>query len=339
MTADVPPLVTRPTGPRPGLYEGSLLTGGYAAAMYGTIILIAIVCFVVVFFGDNPPADPPAEAKASPVAALPPLVVSLLAWSVPLGYLSGGLFALVVLRRVVGPGWTLEVGLRRLPLVHLGLWLLALPAFMILSDGLARVVYPLFGMEDYLHQAGQIGDVFAGFHPAFVLLAIGVGPGVVEELWCRGFLARGFVGRYGWARGVGLTSLFFGLLHLLPPYAVVTAVMGACLHFAYACSRSLWVPIAVHVANNGFAGLAAVGTIPVGGMDRALEANPLLVYTLAVVVLTGCGWAAWTARAIGSGERGVMVPPGGVIDRSPNLLAAALALVSGVALIGLLLTA
>jgi len=339
MIADDAPLVTRPVSSRPGLYDGIFLTIAFAVVLFGTLILIVVGGYLVLLAANDPGAQPPDGAKPNTVSALPPALVSLLAWSFPLGYLGGLLFTLLVFRAVAGRGWTREVGLRRLPPIHLGLALLALPAFVILSDGLAKLLFRLFGMEEHLDQSGQLGELFAGFPPAFVLLAVGVGPGVVEELWCRGFLGRGFVGRYGWVGGVALSSLFFGLLHLFPPpYVLVTAAMGACLHFAYACSRSLWVPICIHVANNGFAGLAALGTIPVGGVDRAIETNALVTYVLAAVVLASCGWTAWTARAVASGPRGVMMPPGGVSDHSPNPLAAALALVSGVALIGMLLT-
>jgi membrane protease YdiL (CAAX protease family) len=340
MTADDAPQVTRPVAPRPGLLDGAILTVAFAVVLFGTLLLIVVGGFLVLFFANDPGAVPPEGAKPNTVAALPPALVDLLAWSFPVGYLAGGVFALVILRAVVGRGWSREIGLRRLPPVHLGLALLALPAFVLLSDGLARLLFGLFGMEEHLNQTGDLGELFAGFHPAFVVLAVGIGPGVVEELWCRGFLGRGFVGRFGWAGGVALASLSFGLLHVYPPpYVLVTAAMGACLHFTYACSRSLWVPIAVHAANNSFAGLAAVGAVPVAGLERALATSPGVIFALAGVVLLTCGWAAWTARAVAAGPRGVMVPPGGVTDGWPQPLPALLALVSGTALVGLLLTA
>lgn len=340
MSSDAAPLVTRPPGPRLGLLDGFLLTVAFAVVLFGTLILIVVGGFLALAAADDPGAKPPADGKPYTVSALPPSLVSLLAWSFPLGYLGGLLFTLLVFRILAGRGWTREVGLRRLPPVHLGLALLALPAFVILSDGLAQLLFRLFGMEEHLDQSGQLGELFAGFHPGFVLVAVGVGPGVVEELWCRGLLGRGFVGRYGWVGGVALSSLFFGLLHLYPPpYVLVTAAMGACLHYAYACSRSLWIPIAIHVANNGFAGLAAVGAVPIGGMERALGTNPVVIYSLAMGVLVSCGWAARTARATAAGPRGMMVPPDGVIDLPPQLLPTVVALGSGLALVGLLLTA
>lgn len=318
-----PPLVIRPVAPppRPGVGEGFLLTIGFAVVLFGTIIVIFFgAAAVLAWSGDKPFATNPGDNPTS-VAGYHPALVAVLAWSFPLGYLAGLVYSLIALRLRVGRGWAREIGLRRVPPVHLGLGLLALPAFVILSDALALFLFRLFDMTDLADQAGQLGDLFRGFHPAFVLLAVGIGPGVVEELWCRGFLGRGFVGRHGWVGGVALASLFFGLLHLYPPpYVVVTAVMGACLHFAYLCSRSLWVPIAIHAANNGFAGLTAVGAVPTGGMERALDAYPAAVYPLALGSLLACGWAMWSGRAVSAGSRGVMVPPGGVTDRPLRML-------------------
>jgi membrane protease YdiL (CAAX protease family) len=324
-----PPLVTRPASspPRPGVGEGLILTIGFAVVLFGTIIVIFFaVAGLLHWKGEDPFATNPGDNPTS-LAGYHPTLVEVLAWSFPLGYLAGLVYAVIALRLRAGPDWAREVGLRRLPPAHLGLGLLALPAFVILSDALALFLFRLFDMMELADQGKQLADLFRGFHPAFVVVAVGVGPGVVEELWCRGFLGRGFVGRYGWVGGVGLASLFFGLLHLYPPpYVVVTAVMGACLHFAYLCSRSLWVPIAMHSANNGFAGLAAVGAVPTGGMERALEAYTIVIYLLALGSLVACGWAMWSDRAVADGPRGVMVPPGGVTDRPARMLPALLAL-------------
>ncbi|HEX4609138.1 MAG TPA: CPBP family intramembrane glutamic endopeptidase [Urbifossiella sp.] len=333
-------LRVRPALPRPGFFEAGFLTAGFAAVLFGTLILIAVGGLAVVALRDELASlTAPPDAKPNSVSALPPSIATLLAWSFPLGYLAGFVFTVIVFRVVAKRGWALEIGLGRLPPVHLGLALLVLPAFVILSDGLAQLLFRLFRMEHLLDQSGDLGELFRDFHPAFVFVAIGVGPGVVEELWCRGFLGRGLVGRYGWLKGVTLSSLFFGLLHLYPPpYVLVTAAMGACLHFAYACSRSLWVPIVIHTINNGFAGLAAVGAVPTGGMERAVAGAPALVFPLAAAVLATCGWAAWTARAVADGPRGVMEPPSGVVDRWPSPVAGALALLTAGALAAVLAT-
>jgi membrane protease YdiL (CAAX protease family) len=345
MPESEPPLVTRPedaiptvlpvapTPPRPGLFESLVLTVGFAVVLFGTIVLIFFVAWLG-FLGDADPIKTP-PGKTVGIGDFDPRLTAVLAWSFPLGYAAGLAYALVVARAVVGRGWHRQLGLHRLSYTHVWLGVVALPAFSVLSDGLALVLFRAFGMDHLLDQGGQLGQLFAGFPAVFVFVAIGVGPGVVEELWCRGVLGRGLVGRYGWVSGVLSASLVFGLLHLFPPpYVVVTAVMGACLHFGYGCSRSLWVPIVMHTLNNGFAGLAAVGVVPVGGMERAMANAPAVVYPLALVVMGLYVRAAWGARArAAGGPPGACDPPAGVTYRDGNPVAAVALAVASAALV------
>ena len=339
------PLVASAARPRPGFWEAFLRTLGFASFLFGTLLGIIIVAVAgIVLDGGMDAIKPVPGANGGTIASVPPAIVTALAWSFPAGYLAGFVYAVVVCRVVIGRGWTREVGLRRVPVAHLGLGLLALPGFVILSDVMARFLFPLFGMQDYLDQSGDLGELFKPFHWSFAVLAVGVGPGVVEELWCRGFLGRGLVGRYGWAWGIALTSLFFGCLHLYPPpYVLVTVAMGVCLHFTYVVSRSLWVPISIHLLNNSFAALTSVGAIPTDGMDRALAVHGTAVGLLAVGLLAAAGLAMWTARARVVGDvahRGVMVPPAGsgavVVDHLPHPLFAAAAIGCSAALVWLL---
>src|SRR5208337_4060578 len=100
------------------------------------------------------------------------------------------------------------------------------------------------GMLEKFHLAFHNNDEmqkgFTQWPVWFGVLVVGLGPALNEELFCRGFLGRGLLGRYGTVGGILLTSLFFGLLHLDPPHVVATFVMGCCLHFTYLMTRSLW---------------------------------------------------------------------------------------------------
>jgi membrane protease YdiL (CAAX protease family) len=303
MTDDLPPMVTRvepavPALPRPGLLAAAVLTFGYWLALIGGM---AVVVIVALFFVGKP-NEAPVEG-ATDIQRMPPAMRAALAWSFPAGYFCGLVFSLVVIRRVVGPGWTREFGLHRLPAVHLLLGFLALPGFILLSDALARFVQPVdafayrvTGIRE-IDLSEPLRAIFESFHWSFAVLAIGVGPGVVEELWCRGFLGCGLIGRHGAWLGVALSSMFFGLLHLWPPsYVIVTAAMGACLHFAYLTSRSLWVPITMHLTNNGFAGLAATGTISLHEVEAGVAANQTAVAVGAAAALLMCGYAMWRLR-------------------------------------------
>jgi membrane protease YdiL (CAAX protease family) len=132
------------------------------------------------------------------------------------------------------------------------------------------------------------------------MLAFAVGPAVNEELWFRGYLGRGLVGRYGPTAGVLLASLFFGLVHVHPVQAAYAALMGLWLHFAYRMTRSLWVPVLVHFLNNG---LAVVAALLAGGASAAADAPPAPsaavlwgIGVAAVAVLAAASWGLYKLR-------------------------------------------
>jgi hypothetical protein len=120
-------------------------------------------------------------------------------------------------------------------------------------------------------------------------LAVGLGPGVVEEIWCRGFLGRGLTARYGLVLGVILTSIIFGLLHCSLTYAIPTACMGLYLHFVYLTSRSLWISILLHTLNNS----AAIVATLINQDEQS--ASPVLYFASFSLVLFA-SIAMWTSR-------------------------------------------
>lgn len=207
--------------------------------------------------------------------------------------------SLLVIRLVVGRDWTRQLALRRPGLAHVMFVLAGCPAFVILGNWsyafLRQVLHvPSFtsmglpGME-------YAEKLFSSWPTALGILVIGLGPGVGEELWCRGFLGRGLVGRYGPAVGVVLTSFFFGLIHLDPAQGSMALLMGLWLHFVYLMTRSLWMSMLIHFLNNSFAVVAP--HIPgVRVVDAGLRMPPFLV--IASALLLACiGWALYRSRA------------------------------------------
>jgi len=317
--ADVPMVqLVEPPRPRPGLLGAALLTFGYWVVLIGGMLaVVGVALGWSLAFGDKRDLDTTSDGTHS-VAKMPTAMRTALAWSLPAGYFFGLIYSLVVLRVVVGRRWIHDIGLTRLPPLHLLLGFLALPGFVILSDVLASALQPLDAFTHRVTGIPGLGDsnlalraLFENFHWSFAVFAIGLGPGVVEELWCRGFLGRGFIGRYGWLLGIGLASAFFGMLHLWPPsYVLVTAVMGACLHFAYVTSRSLWVPIAMHFTNNSFAALVSMGEVPSAGIEAAFAANPATITAVAASLTLFCALAMWQSRWTWPAERrGELLPP------------------------------
>ena len=205
---------------------------------------------------------------------------------------------LLIYPRLIGRDWRRQLAVRRPPVAHLMLALAAVPAFIIVSNALAKLFFQAVGSAQDPAQEEMLKDLFAPFPWWVAVLAVGLGPGLIEELWCRGFLGRGLLGKFGWVDGVALTSMLFGMLHVFPPaYVLVTAVMGLMLHYTYVVSRSLWVPVLIHTLNNSIAVLGATGHLALDGIERNILARPAVVVGLGVLLLLSVAAAMWTARA------------------------------------------
>jgi uncharacterized protein len=160
------------------------------------------------------------------------------------------------------------------------------------------VLQELFQMITGIRQPPAIkslNGVFGRYPWPLTVLTVAIGPGVVEELWCRGFLGRGLSARYGLVAGVLLTSAFFALMHIDPSQLLVIALMGAYLHVVYIATRSIWAPILLHALNNGVSVLLVL-VLKTDQMDR--DKNVPVVVTLAALSLMIFGTVAlWTSRA------------------------------------------
>ncbi len=169
--------------------------------------------------------------------------------------------SLAVLRLVAGRDWARQVAFRRPSVSHLGLVLLLFPVVLLMAQAIDELVKDqvpsLFDLDQFLGVVGH-WPVWLG------VFLIGVGPAFGEELWCRAFLGRGLVGTYGPVRGVLLSSLLFGLMHVEPRQVVYATAIGIVLHFVYLTTRSLWMPILLHLLNNSLSVLASAAAKEAG---------------------------------------------------------------------------
>jgi membrane protease YdiL (CAAX protease family) len=157
------------------------------------------------------------------------------------------LFGWIALRVIAGRAWHRKVALQLPSVPHFILTLLSLPAFMLI----AQVVN--LATKDYVPSFGGLESLEAmmGHWPLWIgVLLIGLGPGIGEELFCRGFLGRGLIGNHGVVLGVLLTSILFGIMHVEPQQVIYAPVMGVMLHFIYLTTRSLLMPMLLHTLNN-----------------------------------------------------------------------------------------
>jgi membrane protease YdiL (CAAX protease family) len=285
--------------PHPGFWFSLLWCLGYLAATQGPALVVGVVAMVVVMIAD-PTAFGQGQEGGSPKALMEsPAFAALLAVIAVVSEVFKNGVAWLVLRLVVGRDWARQVALRRPGLAHVVLVVLAMPAVVLLFNGFyvyLRQVVGVRGFSDWgLGGMEELMKAMSRWPTAFGVLVIGLSPGVSEELWCRGFLGRGLVARYG-VYGVVLTSFFFGLIHLDPPQALYAMAAGLWLHFVYLTTRSLFVPMLVHALNNS---LSVIGTHveALQALDSEVGKMPLYVFAGAAALLLGVGYALYQSRA------------------------------------------
>lgn len=122
---------------------------------------------------------------------------------------------------------------------------------LVLGFVLFCIVYATLTLMGVASWAGFKG--FGGVGQALMLAAMA---GVGEELVFRGVLFRILESSLGTALAIAGSALVFGLLHAVNPGATLVSTLaialeaGVMLAAAYAWSRNLWLPIALHLAWN-----------------------------------------------------------------------------------------
>lgn len=301
-----PPLVTRPAPrPRPGFLEAVLWCVVFVAVQLAGAVVAVGVVFTAYALGAAEPGTFVDEqltgfvksVETNPEGERPPMpfaVGQALAWGMLAAqFASLALIALVLPRRI-GPDWKRQIGVRRPHPLHVVLVVLMVPGFMIAADLIQTLFLTITGMKPP-PELKALNGLFGQFPWPLTVLAVAVGPGVVEELWCRGFLGRGLCGRYGIIAGVALTAGLFAAMHLDPSQLVVIACMGLYLHFVYLATRSIWAPILLHALNNGLAILLALAVKP-GNAQGDIEV-PVIVHVVGLSLVLFGSVALWTSRA------------------------------------------
>jgi membrane protease YdiL (CAAX protease family) len=288
---------TRKRRPRPGFWEAVLWTIVYGGVLQIALgIGCALVAVVIVMLASGNPGAVLAHLRAPGFQRSAEFqdieylgqVFTLVAFPVV-----GAALGFLLIRLTSGRDWRRRIGLRKPAAIHVLLAVLGLPALAILSEGVHEVAL-WSGMPSFNYQE-ELNRWIDGLPIFFAVLVIAVGPAFAEELWCRGFLGRGLVARFGVVGGVLLTSLFFGVMHLDPPHIVATFCMGVCLHLAYLASRSLWISMLLHFLNN----LLAVLTVTVlkrTAVARAADAPDVVHYVAALVLGAAVAWAFYRSR-------------------------------------------
>jgi membrane protease YdiL (CAAX protease family) len=334
---DAPDVVADPPirPPHPGFWWAVLWCFGILVVTQGIPTVIGIVVLLVLLAGKLPPAElgNPQVLNNTPEYAYAMLLAMFLSQVLMIGC------AWLVIRLIVGKEWPRILAVRWPHWSHALLVLIGLLGLIVVSTGIEGIVKKtvpsLFDLDEMM-------NLFGRWPVGLGILIIGLGPGIGEELWFRGFFGRGLVSRYGVVGGILLTSLLFGMLHMEPRQAIPAAVMGLFLHFSYLVSRSLLVPMFLHTVNNSLS-ILALHSPALVALNLPADEVPFQVYGAALLLLAAVGWAMYSSRALLMDQKesgaapwrpafpGVAYPPTGtattVRKRGPNVVAWSLVVV------------
>lgn len=154
-------------------------------------------------------------------------------------------------------------------------FIVALTAAVLFGGNLVELVAVMLGASS--ESLGAINAAVRGASwPQFaaLLVFIGVGAGIGEELVFRGILQTRLSERWSAVASIGFTSVLFGAIHADPVHSVAAAVMGAILGYGRWASGDVRAGIFAHAINNVLATvLSRAGfdnwSMPVGWMIPA----------------------------------------------------------------------
>jgi ABC-2 type transport system permease protein/sodium transport system permease protein len=194
----------------------------------------------------------------------------------------------------------------------LGLWGLAHESFLLTSGGMA---------PERIEMARQLLERLGQVPLWLVLLALAIAPGVIEELCFRGYLFSAFSKVMSPTRTILLTSVLFGLFHVLTGNSLLverfvpTTLMGLFLGWVAYRTGSVWPGMLLHAVHNGFLNtlgryrdkLAFLGTVD---QEWAHLPPTWLVATTAVAIL-GVALVAYATRPFPNSITGRVIEPAG----------------------------
>ncbi len=134
------------------------------------------------------------------------------------------------------------------------------------------------------------------------VVAVGIGPGIAEELLFRGLVQRSLARHLPAGVAIGLAAAAFGAVHFDPLHSPVALVLGLYLGTVGWLAGNVWAPMACHVLNNTLAASPLLGNIPPEAGAGAVPAWALV--TSGGIVLWGASrWAAHRQAGVQSAER------------------------------------
>ncbi len=163
-------------------------------------------------------------------------------------------FAVIVLRR---RGTWHEIGFRRTSpwwaLLVFGMFIVQLLSVALANLAIQAITGP-FTNPQIAALTDERGFSWLNFAVVFTVGAI-IAP-IVEELTFRGLLYQWLRKHTGVLLPVLLSGALFSVVHFIPQLFLGLFLVGVILALAFEWSQSLWVPIALHMLQNGLSIIA-----------------------------------------------------------------------------------
>jgi membrane protease YdiL (CAAX protease family) len=151
----------------------------------------------------------------------------------------------------------------------------------------AGLIYAIGGPNVEKSEAMKsLMEVFRGGNPLATIFALTIVAPFAEEIFFRGQILRGLLGRYSPWTAIAVSAVIFSVAHLNPVQFPATLLLGLLLGWLYWRTGSVWPSMFAHAWNNFLPSLAAIAT------KRPDEATIQMSRPIAVASLV-LGLTAW----------------------------------------------
>lgn len=326
--SDGPPTITSsavaevPTARQPRLPQPNLLIAMLLAALPIVVqVVISIILYVV--------ALAVTSARNGNIESMKQAVDSINSYLLPMATFSNLMVAVVVVAIAFGRQSPRRVAWRNCTLRQWIATLLCVIPLAVIASEVSNCASDVIGRiePDWLKEFSESnGEMFADFaNESWALVFVGACllPGLSEELYCRGFISRGLVARYGIWFGSIFASLLFGIMHLEPIQATSAFVLGLALQYLFMVTRSLPAAITLHLLNNfsAFLVMRLGDRVYIPGLslspDGSTVHTPPLLLAAAILAATAIGGVLFQMRTRWMLPDGSKWSPGYVTAETP----------------------
>lgn len=166
--------------------------------------------------------------------------------------------------------------------------------FSLLSTNILLAIFP----QDTAYLEALQEQILSSDHVLFNLLIVAVLPAICEETFFRGFILSSLSGDKQYRRGILLSGLLFGMMHMDLIRLLPTTCLGIAIAYAVYKTGSIWAGVLMHFLNNAFSVIVSSPSLKgVTHLVKQVEnrLSPLSIgniasYYIVAFVLIGLGY-------------------------------------------------